>query len=312
MSFKLLSLCALLALCAIGTIANPIALDSRDDTVVNTPGGPRPKSQVHHVPDGASLHHTGDAVHIVSATGDILHTNILDKSQPAQGLASRTFMKPSRVVEPRAISTGYVAYTYFTNNSNANPISNFSSTWTVPPNPKTNHNQLLYLFSALTPASDDAILQPVLQYGTSGAGGGNYWATASWYLVGANTYHTTLVPVTVGSALNGVITLQKSALATDGTTTYTYNAQFTHSPYTTITITTTEQLNWAWEALEIYAAQAITDLPTGTTPFKNINMVNMNGINTPLNWLTRNDTTDGFMAMVKVDGVPSGEIDIVY
>jgi len=312
MSFKLLSTCALLAISALTTLANPVVLDSRDDTLVNTPGGVRPKSQVHHVPDGASLHHTGEAVHIVSASGEILHTNILDKSQPAQGLASRTFLQPSRVVEPRAISTGYVAYTYFTNNSNTTPISNFSSTWTVPPNPKTNHNQLLYLFSALTPASDDAILQPVLQYGTSGAGGGNYWATAAWYLVGASTYHSTLVPVSVGGSLNGVITLLKTYPAVNGVTTYTYNAQFTHSPYATITVNTTEQLNWAWEALEIYAAQAITDLPTGTTAFKNINMVNSNGVNTPLNWLTRNDTTDGFMAMVKVNGSPSGEIDIQY
>ena len=207
--------------------------------MVNTPGGPRPKSQVHHVPEGSFIHHTADAIRIVSSSGEITHTDIIEKNIPPQGIATRTFLKPSRVAEPRAISTGYVAYTYFTNNSNVNPIANFSSTWTVPANPKTNHNQLLYLFSALTPASDDAILQPVLQYGTSGAGGGNYWATASWYLVGANTYHSTLVPVQTGAALNGILTLQKTYLAASGgSTTYTYNSQFTHSPYTTILITT--------------------------------------------------------------------------
>ncbi|KAF8954358.1 hypothetical protein BDZ97DRAFT_1758342 [Flammula alnicola] len=312
MSFKALSTCALLVISALSAIASPVELDARDEAVtyVNTPGGPRPQSQVHHVPDGASILHTTDAVHIISESGEILHTNAISN---AEGLASRTIgqFSPSHVVEPRAISTGYVAYTYFTNNSVANPISSFSSSWTVPPVPKTNHNQLLYLFSALTPVSDDAILQPVLQYGTSGAGGGNYWATASWYLVGASTYHTTLVPVSTGATMNGVLTLQKT-FATAGGTTYQYNAQFTHSPYTTITVNTTEQLNWAWEALEIYSAQVTTDLPTGTTPFSNITMMNLNGQYTPLEWSTRNDTTDGFSAQVKVNGSPAGEIEIVY
>lgn len=331
MTFSLLVIYASLAFGAITSLATAVVNDAATtvcitisyvvqlmiylvfQVLVNTPGGLRPKSQVHHVPQGAFIHHTSEAVHIVSNTGEIIHTNILDKSIPSKGIASRTFLKPTRVAEPRAISTGYVAYTYYTNNSNANPISNFSSTWAVPGSPKTNHNQLLYLFSALTPASDDAILQPVLQYGTSGAGGGNYWATASWYLVGANTYHSTLVPVSTGASLNGILTLQKTyPAASGGNTTYTYNSQFTHSPYTTITVNTTEQLNWAWEALEIYSAQATTDLPTGTTAFNNISMLNVNGQNTPLQWLTRNDTADGFSAKVMVDGSNGGEIEIIY
>lgn len=282
--------------------------------MVHTPGGLRSRSQVHHVPEGATIHHTPDAVHVISGSGEVIHTSILDKS--AIGLASRTFKQPSHVAQanvPRAISTGYVAYSYFTNTSDANPIANFSSTWAVPSNPKTNHNQLLYLFSALTPASDDAILQPVLQYGTSGAGGGNYWATASWYLVGADIYHTTLVPVTSGSNLTGILTLKKRyPAAKGGNTTYTYSSQFTHSPYTTITVNTTGPLNWAWEALEIYEAQVVSDLPTGTTMFRNITMIDMNGESTPLQWLTRNDTQDGFSAEVVIDGSTAGEIVIAY
>ena len=35
----------------------------------------------------------------------------------------------------------------------------------------------------MEPADTSAVLQPVLQWGVSAAGGGNYWAIASWYLL---------------------------------------------------------------------------------------------------------------------------------
>lgn len=64
----------------------------------------------------------------------------------------------------------------------SSPISSFATTWKVPAAPTTNHQQTIFLFNSIEPASGNAILQPVLQYGPSAAGGGSYWAVASWYV----------------------------------------------------------------------------------------------------------------------------------
>jgi hypothetical protein len=51
--------------------------------------------------------------------------------------------------------------------------------WTVPSNPATNGGTIFF-FNGIEPSVQTYILQPVLQYGSSAAGGGNYWAIASW------------------------------------------------------------------------------------------------------------------------------------
>jgi hypothetical protein len=316
MPLKSISTCIVLALQAFTVLAVPTVNNNVAEVMVSTPGGLRPQSKIFHVPDGASLHHTSDAVQIISQTGETLHTNILEKNS---GVVHPPFVGevigPSRTAAAaRALETGYVAYTYFTNNSDSNPIVSFTTSWTVPPVPKTNHDQLLYLFSALTPASNDAILQPVLQYGTSGAGGGNYWATASWYLVGSSTYHSTLVPVQPGQVVGGNLAMKAGVIpSTAGAaSSFTYTSNFTHSPYASISATTTEMLNWAWAAFEIYSATTTSDLPTGKTSFTNITMNNFDGKFTPLNWLTRSDPTDGLSAQVMANGSPKGQVDIVF
>jgi len=60
--------------------------------------------------------------------------------------------------------------------------------WTVPSNPSDN-GALIYLFNGIEPSNFSAILQPVLQYGSNGAFGGNYWVIASWY-VGNSGFHS--------------------------------------------------------------------------------------------------------------------------
>src|SRR5262249_39312006 len=77
------------------------------------------------------------------------------------------------------------------------------ATWKVPCAPRTVSGQLIYLFPAFQNTS--WIFQPVLQWGYSGAGGGDYWAVASWYADGLNgpAFHTDAVRVEVGDTLVG-------------------------------------------------------------------------------------------------------------
>jgi hypothetical protein len=85
-------------------------------------------------------------------------------------------------LEYPALGSGWIAYTYW-NNGTGNSITSFETTWEVPPPPASDSGQLIYLFNGIQNyGSNYGILQPVLQWGTSPAGGGPYWAVASWYV----------------------------------------------------------------------------------------------------------------------------------
>lgn len=68
-------------------------------------------------------------------------------------------------------------------------LDQFNGDWTVPTTPGLGYRgQLLYFFTALEPASQDLILQPVLWYGVSPAGGGSNWYVAVWEVHSNNAY----------------------------------------------------------------------------------------------------------------------------
>ncbi|TFK35232.1 hypothetical protein BDQ12DRAFT_760161 [Crucibulum laeve] len=299
MSLKTFFIYALIATGVMNVSGTPLSVietapivDSSDH--VMTPAGLRPRENVHLVPDGARVHQTSDAVHIISESGEILHTTPLDSSSAASSISSRD------------LPSGYVAYSY-TKNTAGSPISSFSTSWTVPPTPATQSGQVIYIFNALIPTSFDAILQPVLQFGSGAAGGGNYWAIASWWILGSSTFHTNLVKVTPGKALEGVMKLTRSSA-----TSYSYSSSFTGVTGTTMSITSTEELTYVYEALEIYTAPSKAYLPTGTTSLSGINILTQNGKPLPMNWTSVIDSTDGFQLNILNGTSTNGRIDIVY
>jgi MYXO-CTERM domain-containing protein len=61
------------------------------------------------------------------------------------------------------------------------PAVGMTSRFTVPPAPAVSNTAILdYFFPSMEPVTTKIILQPVLQWGTSPAGGGQHWALASW------------------------------------------------------------------------------------------------------------------------------------
>lgn len=79
--------------------------------------------------------------------------------------------------------------------------------WTVPNKPSENNGQLIYLFNGLESPSSDGILQPVLQYGSSPAGGGYSWAIASWAVFPNYVYVSPLASVNPGDEIVGYTVL---------------------------------------------------------------------------------------------------------
>ncbi|PPQ87889.1 hypothetical protein CVT25_001231 [Psilocybe cyanescens] len=304
MSLKILATCAILVLHALGGLSSPVEFETEE--LVTTPGGQVPKSSVHAVPEGARIHRTPTEVHLIASDGTIIHSAPVSKRVSTESKISGT----TTTAAPRALSSGYVAYSYWKNNATSN-ISSFSTTWSVPPTPAKKDGQLLYIFNALIPSSFDGIFQPVLQFGSSPAGGGNYWAVASWYLVGSNTYYTVPAQVKAAQSLTGVMTL-KSATVSGNKTTFNWNSVFSGIPSTSLSISTSEVFNYAYEALEIYTASGASDLPTGKTMMTNINLATLDGVHPPLNWTSISDSTEGFEMAVLSGASTNGTMQITY
>jgi len=183
-------------------------------------------------------------------------------SLPAESLRGRALG-----VEPFVQVDGWVAYTGWANNS-GQPISSFSTSWIVPPEPRIKASQTIFLFNGIQ--NSTMIYQPVLQWGSSAAGGGQFWSVASWYADGQNgqSFFSTLVRVNVNDTLIGVMTL----VAQNGTA-FDYSCEFQGVANTTLAVQAVDELTWANETLEVYGVTDCGHYPgTSRTSFTGINL----------------------------------------
>lgn len=281
------------AIAADPVAANPLVVQAAGgapaEQMVLTPHGKRPISQVHQIPEGGRVAHVGDEIHLIDANNNVIHKATPGNSKP-------------RVPE----ASGWITYASWYYNG-APPIQDFITTWTVPPNPATNNGQTLFLFNSIEPASFNAIVQPVLQWGGSAAGGGAYWGIASWYLVGSQVYHTAVTPVSVGQSLEGVINLTSYSGSSFNYTTY-----FVGIGASFLNVTNAAQLVWATLTLESYGVAQVSNYPAGNTVFNNVYLWLQNNTYPSLTWSVVNDLTDGLYTTVNRNGPYNAEVTISY
>lgn len=140
--------------------------------------------------------------------------------------------------------------------------------WNVPNAPTGNTGQTLFWWNGVEPSDNSAVLQPVLQWGVSANGGGNYWAIASWFVSSTHgTIVSKLVQVKDGDIIIGANTMDSKGLwvinatsqNTGQSTSFTYNPKI---PYI-----------YAYEVLEAYSITACTQYPSqGTVDFTKISV----------------------------------------
>ena len=263
---------------------------ARPEEMVLTPVGMRPISKVHRIPEGGRLAHVGNELHLIDANDNVIHKAVPGHSVP-------------RVPE----KSKWITYASWYDNSTPPPIKDFITTWTVPPNPATNDGQTIFLFNSIEPASFNDILQPVLQWGPSYAGGGAHWSVASWYLVGSAVYVTSLTNVSVGRSLEGVINLTSYS-----GTSFNYTCYFVGIQASYLVVTGAAELVWATETLEPYGVTKSSDYPSGRTPFSSIYLWRADNTYPPLSWSVVNDIADGLSTTVNVNGPYNGEVTIKY
>jgi hypothetical protein len=288
---------------------------NEDSDLVLTPGGFRPRSQVHQVPPGHHVSGEGGRLKVVETdTGKVLR----DLGEVSTTRHSKAEVSTS--AEAPMADSGWIANTGWLNTS-GRPISYFSTKWVVPPPPETADGQLLYLFNGLEQGGSGAapfgpyILQPVLQWGLSPDGGGSVWAVANWYVNGPNgaALQSTLVPVNPGDVLQGVM-----ALTGQSESGFSYTSEFAGLPAANLAVTDVAELTWACETLECYGLTQCSDYPnTPMTAFYDIEIRlgggSSGGTEATLNWQVRTYFTDcGQDCVVISNDSPGGVINFYY
>jgi hypothetical protein len=266
-----------------------LSAQSDSEETVLTPVGNRPISKVHRIPLGGRLAHVGNEIHLIDRYNNVINKVIPEDTKP-------------RVPE----ETGWVAFAYWYYDGSP-PIQDFRTTWTVPPNPTTNNGQTVFLFNSIEPANFHAIIQPVLQWGPSAAGGGTYWSIAGWYLIGDVAFSTSLSDVSVGDSLEAVISLTAYS-----DTSFDYQCSFSGISGTLLKVTGVPELVYATETLEAYSIVESSDYPTGSTSFNNIFLTLTDSTFPTLAWSTSSDADNGLTTTVDIDGSNDGEVTVHY
>ena len=174
------------------------------------PGGYVHSSCIHHVPNGGKM----DADNVLDANGAVV-SQTSPCAYPSKvrrpGLSSDKSATENSIVPGL---TAWVEDTYQRIPSGAFTWNHYVATLTVPPLPARDVDQTLFYFGGMVSASGNEILQPVLQFGPSSAGGGGSWTFASW-LVGIGDRPWTAASNLVGTSPGHTLGLEVALTAAE-------------------------------------------------------------------------------------------------
>ena len=205
--------------------------------------------------------------------------------------------------------SGWIVYSGWMNNSNE-PITFFRTSWMVPKPPSTDNSQLIYLFNGIQNRSSTKIIQPVLQWGISNAGGDSSWFVTNWYIdkEARKAYYKTAVPVRTGEVIEGIIKVLN--ISRNG---FDYLSCFRDIPECDLRVERVEELSWAVQTLECRRLTSFSDYPDEIrTDMADIE-IHVGGRQANINWTAHNDITDcGQKCVILRDGSPRGLVRLFY
>jgi hypothetical protein len=292
-----LSRLALRLATAILAVGFPSALPAQstnsNSTQLLTPFGYRDSAHLHRVPAGYDLNIMSDG-HVRMenrVTGDYT-----DLPRPNTSQARVPFA-----------DNGWITFCWWFNGTSS-PVSNFDTTWLVPANPLTYDGQTLFQFNGIEPGDGSAIIQPVLQYGPSAAGGGKFWAVASWFVIGDTAYFTSPIQVWPNERLTGAIQLIRRKHNS-----FSYSSQIIGISGTQLSVYHIPELIFCSETLEVYGVDKCTEFPnTAYSQMFDINVQLKRGA-APLAWsITNQETSCDVQTAVIVNGPSNGVVNIYY
>jgi hypothetical protein len=269
---------------------------------VITPGGVRHSSLVHRIQPGHTIDGTAGRLRLFDHQAKLVTDFGALAARPLhQSLMPGNVMHPHVTVP--GLQTGWISFAEWFNNT-GHPITLFRSTWVVPPPPATSSGQLIYLFNGIQ--NSTMIYQPVLQWGSNGAFGGNHWCVASWFAdgQGGQAFHSQDIQVSPGDTLVGVMTMTHQTGSQ-----FSYNCEFQGIANTGLPITNQEELKDAVVTLEAYNLTKCRDYPNTDATAFTANTIQTTGP-APVVWTANNPVTDcGQHTIIKN---PPHEVDIFY
>jgi hypothetical protein len=283
----------------------------RVDEMVLIPGGYRHRSLVHRIERGNVLDCAGGHHRQLDPSGRVVADYGVIATRPGtEPLMPAHVHVPPELPSAGASGPGWVTYASLLGLSQKWPSSySMKATWNVPCAPESRSGQLIYLFPAFQNSS--WIYQPVLQWGVSDAGGGDYWSVASWYVSGkeGHAYHShPAVRVDVGDTLVGSIA---SASPPDDPSNYMGTCRFDGMDDTLLIINNMSLFTWASVTLEAYKITGCSDYPDAEKiRFWNIS-VETEPATTGLNWFSVDQVTDcGQHTLIDSNSTSDGEVQL--
>lgn len=155
---------------------------------------------VHEVPNGATVE-----VHEDQTTVDVTLDGVLIAHYdacPEEAVVTRPHARTDGPGYTAGTGNGWVEADerYVPLGSN-DDIDYLAGAWSVPSYPLES-GALIYLFNGIESSNGGWMLQPVLQYALSTAGG-DYWAIASWLVSSNQAFHSPLKAVYPGNSIKG-------------------------------------------------------------------------------------------------------------
>jgi len=221
-------------------------------TSVVTPFGERSSDDVVAVPKGGQIINDEGGIIVLDGTGKPVHS-VQPSDEPIGPPPP-----PPRNPDPKR----WTARALWDNTSNL-PIERFTTHLRVPPYPLVDSGQTLFIYIVAQPANYRSALLPVLQYGPSAAGGGNYWAVATWYITSACVYHTPLAQVEIAAPLYAAINLTHA----NRVPTYDYTARFNGIEETVLNVRYSRELKNIALVLQGVNIRTGGNYPPGVTLF---------------------------------------------
>jgi hypothetical protein len=160
-----------------------------------------------------------------------------------------------------------------------------ATTWHVPAVPTSNVGQTIFYFPSYETANGSAIVQPVLQYGVSAAGGGSYWAIASWWVgAGGAARYSSLLTVNPGDTIRGTITATNCD-TNGGCKFVIVTRDETLDNSRQLTVVETVPYTWAQAGvLEMYDVNGCNQLPANDVTFSSFVFNDQNGSPLSATW----------------------------
>ncbi|GGB22963.1 hypothetical protein GCM10011511_53610 [Puia dinghuensis] len=253
----------------------------------------------------SSVHYIAPGYHLSVENGR------LQKMETSTGRTIEDF-GPVTITPTRRVpeAQGWIAYAFWNNTGAA--ITSFTTNWVVPSFPANRGSQTLFLFNGMQDGTTASsyIIQPVLQWGPSAAGGGKYWAITNWYVSSSQAFFGSLVRVSAGASLTGV--MKETAVSGSN---YSYNSSFTgYSSASALQVNNVPQAFWAAETLESYGVTSPGTMypPNTDIAMKSIQIL-QGSTNASISWTPVQQVSGSAQRAVVVSNAsPGGEVDIYF